>query len=404
MSASSDSDERLPESLVGRVEAEALSALRRKAPSETHLGGALRVLAGHSQRLVDVLAKVTDTMVQRGTLSRPLYTAGVRALAERGGERAVGPLKAALGRDDAGGLATLSAACFSHHPDLGDAIARVAVRRQPHLAFAAEVARLARGESNGASIGSIAPKIKESHRIDLCVELLVPLLWREAALPLGIAPALDVLRSAERHLGRWLVFGELVVRAGDDRPLREAQMRAQEGPSSARSAWTLVAWALSGASASPPAVRPTAELVARLSDRPSAERDMAFLFRLAAAGVGSTRAMLENIAKGTGKSQETSVRALPYLIRLCGRNDLKDKLRETAKNTQKEGLRGLAAAALYDAGDTAAAAELSDSLLGSRQVPTAVWGGLLGLAARGMIRGPLVTEPTFRWAQLGRSE
>jgi hypothetical protein len=404
MSASSVSEERLPESLVGRVESDALSALRRKPSCEAQIGGALRVLAQHSARLTGVLGKVTDTMVQRGTLSRPLYLAGVRVLAAHGGDRAVEPLKAALGREDAGGLATLSAACFTSHPELSDAIARVAVRRQPHLAFAAEVARLARGESNGQSITSIAPKIKESHRIALCVELLVPLLWRPAPLPLSIAPALDVLRSAERHLGRWLVFGELVVRAGDDRPLLEAQEKMQEGPSSARAAWALVAWALGGSLSTPPTVRPTAELVARLSDRPSAERDMAFLFRLAAAGVSSTRPMLENLAKGTGKSQETSVRAMPHLIRLCGRNELKDKLREIARNPQKEPLRGLAAAALYDAGEQDDAVELGTSLLGSRQVPSAVWAGLIGLATRGVTQGWVVNEPTFRSAQLGRAE
>ena len=131
---------------------------------------------------------------------------------------------------------------------------------------------------------------------------------------------------------------------------------------------------------------------------------MAFLFRLAAAGVSSTRPMLENLAKGTGKSQETSVRALPYLVRLCGRTDLKDKLREIAKNPQKEALRGLAAAALYDAGEADDAVEIGSSLVGSRQVTSAVWAGLLGLAASGVIQGPLVTEPTFRWAQLGRPE
>jgi hypothetical protein len=404
MSARGDSDERLPDSLVGRLEGEACSAMRRKPAHESHLSGALRVLAPYSGRLLDVLGGLVGAMVQRGALSRPLYAASVRALAAAGGERAVIPLQRALGREDAGGLATLSAACFTRRPELGEAIARVAVRRQPHLAFAAEVARLARGESNGEHIASIAPKIKESHRIALCVEVLVPLLWRLEALPLAIAPALDVLRSAERHLGRWLVLGELVTRAGDDRPLSEARQRAQEGPASARAAWGLVAWALAGAAAPAPNVRPTAELVARLSDRPSADRDMTFLFRLAAAGVPTARPMLDSLAKASGDRHETALRAIGYLVQLHGRTELREKLTDAAANGHKEALRGLASAALFDAGDPGSAVALAGPLVDSRVLPTAAWSALVLLAGDGLVRGPLVNEPTFRSLQLGCAE
>ncbi|MBN1607897.1 MAG: hypothetical protein JW940_14765 [Polyangiaceae bacterium] len=404
MSARGDSDERLPGSLVGRLEGEASAAIRRKPAHESHLSGALRVLAPYSRRLLDVLGTVVDTMVQRGALTRPLYTGGARALAAAGGERAVAPLQRALGREDAGGLATLSAACFTRQPELAEAIARVAVRRQPHLAFAAEVARLARGESNGEHIASIAPKIKESHRIALCVEVLVPLLWRIEALPVAIAPALDVLRSAERHLGRWLVFGELEMRAGDDRPLCEARQRAQEGPSSARAAWALVAWALAGAAAPAPSVRPTAELVARLSDRPSADRDMTFLFRLAAAGVPSARPMLDSLAKGSGDRHETALRAIACLAQTHGRTELREKLADAAANGHKEALRGLASAALFDTGDHGPAVALAEPLVDSRVLPTAAWGALVLMARDGLVRAPLVNEPAFRWIQLGCTE
>lgn len=404
MSARGDSDERLPESLVGRLEADAVSALRRKPPHEAHLGGAFRALANHSTRLADVLGRAVDAMVQRGVVARPLYACGIRALAAAGGERSVDALRRALGREDAGGLATLSAACFSRQPELGEAIARVAVRRQPHLAFAAEVARLARGESNGAHIASLAPKIKESHRIALCVELLVPLLWQPEALPVAIAPALDVLRSAERHLGRWLVFGELVMRAGDERPLREAEKRAQEGPSSARAAWALVAWALAGAAAAPPCVRPTAELVARLSDRPSADRDMTFLFRLASAGVPSARPMLDSLAKGTGERHETALRAIAYLVKSHGRTELREMLADAASNVHKEALRGLATAAMFDAGEQSAAFALAEPLVNSRALPTAVWSAWVLMARDGLVPAPLVSEPRFRWIQLGCAE
>jgi hypothetical protein len=121
------------------------------------------------------------------------------------------------------------------------------------LAFAAELARLSRRESQGSQITAIAPKIKEAHRIALCSELFVTLLTREP-LPIAVAPALAVLRDAERHLGRWLLLGELATRAGDPLPLEEAQRRAQSGPPSARAAWSLVAWALD------PAARPRARV------------------------------------------------------------------------------------------------------------------------------------------------
>jgi hypothetical protein len=401
MCACCDSDERLPDSLVVRLEGEASSAIRRKPAHESHLSGALRVLAPYSRRLLDALGTVVDAMVQRGALTRPLYTCGVRALASAGGERVVQPLQRALAREDAGGLATLSAASFTRQPELADAIARVAVRRQPHLAFAAEVARLARGESGGQHIASVAPKIKESHRIALCVEVLVPLLWRLEALPVAIAPALDVLRSAERHLGRWLVFGELVMRAGDDRPLHEARQRAHEGPSSARAAWALVAWALGGPGAPAPKVRPTAELVARLSDRPSADRDMTFLFRLAAAGVPSARPMLDSLAKGSGDRHETALRAIVHLVQTHGRTELREKLAHAGANAHKEALRGLASAALFDSGDPGSAVVLAEALADSRALPTAVWSALVLLARDGLVRAPLVSESAFRWIQLG---
>jgi hypothetical protein len=404
MSARGDSDERLPDSLVGRLEGEASSAIRRKPGHESHLSGAFRILAPYSGRLLDVLGRVVTALVQRGTLTRPLYTGGVRALAAAGGERAVVPLERALGREDAGGLATLSAACFTRQPELAEAIARVAVRRAPHLAFAAEVARLARGESNGEHIASIAPKIKESHRIALCVEVLVPLLWRLETLPVAIAPALDVLRSAERHLGRWLVFGELAMRAGDDRPLREARQRAQEGPNSARAAWALVAWALAGAATPGPSVRPTAELVARLSDRPSSDRDMAFLFRLAAAGVASARPMLDSLAKGIGDRHETALRAIAYLVQTHGKTELRAKLMDAAANGHKEALRGLASAALFDSGDQGAAVALAEPLVDSRVLPTAAWSALVLMARDGLVRAPLVSESTFRCIQCGCTE
>jgi hypothetical protein len=390
----------LGDTVVSRLEADVVSALRRKPTQEARLAGSLRALAPHSPRVRDALQKALETLVKRGTYQRPLYAAAVRALAEQGERRAVAQIKRALGSDEFGGLATLSAACSVTDSSLTDPLARIAASRHPHLAFAAEVARVARSESNGQHIASVAPKIKESHRIDLCVELFVPLLWGPA-LPVAIAPALAVLRDAERHLGRWLVLGEIATRAGDPKPLKEARDRAREGPTSARAAWTMVAWALGGDGEPAPSIRPTVELVARLSDRPSADRDTTFLFRLAAARVPGARPMLENMVKSSSLGDATAIRAALYLSRDHHRTDLEKMLVETMKSSRREALRGLAAAALYDAGKLPLSDALLAPLLSSRQLPTAGWAALLAAAQAGRLSAPLVTEPTFRRVQLG---
>src|SRR4029078_1173857 len=96
-----------------------------------------------------------------------------------------------------------------------------AAGRQSQLAFGAETARVCRRESNGAHLTSIAPMIKESHRISLCVDVFVPLARSAPALlpSVAVGPALSVLRGAERHLGRWLVLADVATKAGDPGPL-----------------------------------------------------------------------------------------------------------------------------------------------------------------------------------------
>ena len=207
-----------------------------------------------------------------------------------------------------------------------------------------------------------------------------------------------MLRDAERHLGRWLVFGEIAVRAGDTTPLVEARDRASAGPSSARAAWALVAWALEG-NAEHPSVRPTVELVSRLSDRPSADRDPSFLYRLAEARVPSARPMLESLARGPLRT-DVAVRSAMYLARDHRRDDLKNALGAIADNPRHDGLRGFAAAALYDLGEHDHPAALSLSLVQSRQIATAAWGALLRAAEAGAI-DRLVSEPNYRQVQLG---
>jgi hypothetical protein len=327
-------------------------------------------------------------------------------------------LRTALAGDEAGGPAALSSACFSRDPELSGLLAKIAASRQSHLAFGAELARVARGESNGALLAQLAPMIKESHRISMCVELFVPLV-RGTPIAVHVGPALGVLRGAERHLGRWLVLAEVAVKAGDTTPLEEARSRAVDGPASSRAAWSLVAWALSethagshGLPLPPPATRPTLELVARLSDRPSADRDTTFLFRMARAGAVSARPMLETLVRGLPPNDEPSLRAALYLARDHGRDDLREALAETATSGKREELRGMAAAALWDAsppglGEAAVkmrarVRDITDELLASRVLGNVAWAALIRSAAKGGGgQESLLAETPFRWIQWG---
>ncbi|MEI9939953.1 MAG: hypothetical protein WDO69_22255 [Pseudomonadota bacterium] len=390
----------IDEQLVARLRADLRTALRRRPAQEARLAGVLRALAPHSTSLCDGLLEAFELMVKRASFDRPLYAACVRAIGESADRRGTPSFKKALEWEESGSFATLSAASRTTDPGLSEALAKVARSRHAHLAFAGEIARIARGESGGAHVTSLAPKIKESHRIALCLELFVPLTWAKPLSPV-IAPALAVLREAERHLGRWLVLGEVAARAGDAGPLAEASTRANEGPLSSRAAWAMVVWALSFASP-PPAIRPTVELVARLSDRPSADRDTTFLFRLAREKAPAARAMLEGLAKGP-LSDESGVRAALHLIRDYDDPRPRDLLRVAATSSRREALRGLAVAALFDVGDREWAVDCAKSLVVSRNLASVAWGGLIQ-AAHAKNAPEVTTEPSVRRIQFGWSE
>lgn len=389
--------EAIDEQVVTRLTTELRAALRRRPAQEARLAGVMRALAPHSSALCSELLQAFELMVKRGSFERPLYSASVRALGESLDRRATPSLRRALESEESGGFATLSAACRTTDPGLSEALGKVARSRHAHLAFAGELARIARGESSGEHLTALAPKIKESHRIALCLELFVPLTWSKP-LPSVIAPALSVLREAERHLGRWLLLAEVAARAGDGAPLADASARANEGPLSSRAAWAMVAWALSFASP-PPAIRPTVELVARLSDRPSADRDTTFLFRLARQKAPAARAMLEGLAKGP-LSDESGVRAAMHLVRDYDDPKPRELLRVVANSSRRAALRGLALAALFDSGDRDYALEGAKSLLDSRHLTSVAWGTLLQ-AAHAKSSTEIVTEPNVRRIQFG---
>lgn len=384
--------------VVARLVAELHSALKRKPAREALLGGALAALSFHSAELRREAATALEVLVRRGSFERPLYATLARALAELGEARAARELALALEREDAGGLVTLSAAAHSEHPALAQPLAKAAVSRHAHVAFAAEVARVARGESNGAHAGAIAPMIKEAHRISLCEDVLAPWAWRRP-LGSGLVAALAALRGAERHLGRWLLLAELGVRAGDPHPPEEARREAQAAPAGTRPAWDLVGWAL-GDRSTEPETRPNLELVTRLSDRPTADKDASFLFRLAAARVPSARAMLKHLTRGP-LEHETAVRAALCLARDYADERARRQLYDAAVAPRREALRGLAAAALFDLGEQTRAVEAATALTESARLGTLAFATLVLAAASGKESGPLVTEPRVRRIQLG---
>jgi hypothetical protein len=388
--------------VVDRLREEVTASLKRKAPNEKRLAGVTRALAVHSQAARALLAEAGEYLAAKKGFDRELFLASVRGLGELGDRRAIALVKAGAEHDESA-TAALCAASWLADPSLAPVLNKAATQRSAHIAFTAELARVIRGESPGAHLRGLAPKIKESHRISLCAEVLVPIA-RIPKVPAGVQYALEVLRDAERHLGRWLVMAEVAVHGGDLKPIHEAREKSNEGPGGARAAWAYVAWALDG-SLPPPTARPTTELVARLSDRPSADRDTKFLFRLAAAGVKSTKQLLETFARDLPKGEDDdAVRAAGYLLRDHGREDLVAPLVEIARNAPREELRGLATAVLWDAGKRDLARDLARAAVANTgALFQAVWGCLVLLADAGRIPSgpPIAHEPAVRWLQAG---
>jgi hypothetical protein len=388
----------LGEGVVARLVAELRAALKRKPTREALLGGAVGSLLAHSPELRREVIATFEVLVRRRSFERPLYCVIARALAEARDARAAPLLARALEAEDGGGFATLGAAGFSDHPALAEPLVALSVNRHAHVAFAAEVARVARGESNGAHGTAIAPMIKEAHRITLCEEVLVAWAWRRG-LPPGLTTALSALRGAERHLGRWLLLAELGARAGDPSALADAKREAATGSAGTRPAWALVSWALDAPGAEP-AVRPTLELVTRLSDRPTADKDASFLYRLSSAQVASVRPLLRHLTRGP-LDGETGVRAALHLARDFEDARARTQLIDAVSGPRHEGLRGFAAAALYDLGEHAVALRAARELADSKHLATLTFASLVLAGASGKEQGPLLTEPRVRRIQLG---
>jgi hypothetical protein len=385
--------------------------LSRPTADASRLAGALRVAASVHPPVRLLLADAARNLAQAGRCASAIHGGALRALVDSQDKRATSALKAALAADDCGGLATFSAAGFSRDPALAAPLAKAASSSKAMVAFGAEFARFVRRESSGERLAGLAPRIKESHRIALCVELFVPYVRgraeakeRVVTSSEGFSAALKVLRDAERHLGRWLVLAEVATQSGDLSPLAEARHHSEAGADSAQSAWKLVAWALEGR-AEPPSARPTVELVARLSDRPSADRDTTFLFRMARAKVASAKPMLEGLMRAPSSTRQVeaaldvSVRAAHCLALHYARPDVAPWMAELG-STRSDSRAGLVAAALADLGDGDRARAFAEAARSSDDPSALVWAALVEdkLAGR---RRELVTEESFRRLQWG---
>jgi hypothetical protein len=122
------------------------------------------------------------------------------------------------------------------------------------------------------------------------------------------------------------------------------------------------------------------------------------------------KAMLEATAKQLPIADENGVRAALYLARDHGRDDLQEALAVCATTAKREELRGLAAAALWDAGGRDRAREIADDLVVSKVIGNVAWGARIRAAAKlnGSANGagahdaePIVGETAFRWVQWG---
>jgi hypothetical protein len=143
------------------------------------------------------------------------------------------------------------------------------------------------------------------------------------------------------------------------------------------------------------------EIVARLSDRPSAERDLSFLFRMAHANALTARTMLESLCKAQHLGSESAVRAAGYLLRQdTDRLDLQRRLLDVVRSTKREELRGLALAVLH-AARPEAAMDVAPDFVRSRQLQNAVFSTLVRLEQKGRPVADLLSEPVYRRGQLG---
>jgi hypothetical protein len=160
-----------------------------------------------------------------------------------------------------------------------------------------------------------------------------------------------------------------------------------------------------------PSKRPSTELLARMSDRPSTEQDLSFLFRLAQARAPAARPILEAMATprlvdGAPRAtlrDEVAVRAARSLGRDYASADVGRLLADVVEGPREE-LRGLAAAALWDLGARVEALGAAEALAEASSLTSQAWSALVRAAALDPAAPAVLTEPSFRRLHWGSVE
>lgn len=381
-----------------RVQADVAATMRRKAASEPRLTGLLRLLAPHSAEVRRIAASALEHFSTLGGFERAIF----RGLTlEAPASHPVEATRVALAalRAPEPPLCAFVASAQSADMRLAEPLQRISSSGTALYAFAAETARACRGEAGGERLLALAARLKESARFELVEQLLYPLQFLPR-LPFALAPALGVLRSLERDLGRWLMLARVSMLASDGRPLVEARERSTSGVVSARAGWGWVAWALGAERALPTKVG--MDLLLRLSDRPKVERDPSFLFWAGERGIETVAAPLRDVARGTGLPRQ--VRAHHVLARgFADKAAARTLFAQASRGTEE--LKGLALAAAWDVTTEASEREHLRDLAGkhatSRNLATVGWAALVRLACDHGLAGPLVTERRIRWLHEG---
>lgn len=380
--------------------------LKRKVAQEAAVGGAMRALWNESVSLRRSGREAFATLLRRRSFERPLFGALVRAIGEDTRSRSIALLREALADEEAAAAGALAAAFTSADPALDEALAHHARSSRVLVAFTAECARVFRGATSGARLMSLAPRIKEEYRLLLARDVFVPLARRRVVGNAEIGSGLFVLAQAERHLGRWLALAELATASGAPMFRAHAHELATKGPDSSRGAWSLVRWALDSrldAAAPLPTVRLSSEILARLSDRPSAERDATFLFRVGAVRERAhVHAAALKLAQQRG-DDSSKIRAL-CMLAAEGHGESRAQLCALAEGEGSSDARGLATAALWDAGETDLARDLASSLVVAKELAPVVWGALIRLEATQATPRALLDESRVRWVERGECE
>lgn len=367
--------------------------MARRGEREVVAASVVRHLAGVSTSVRRLLAEAAGELSSRGSFDRPVMHAALYASNLLGASGEMITL-AALASENAPWSAFV-AASQSSATAVCQAVSRLSARTQGHLGFGAAFVRSLTGDdAAGKRATELAVMLKEAHRVRWIDEFAMPVLARNVLPSRSVARTLEALRGVERHLGRWLRLGELELACGGE-SVADGCRRGREASSvPSRHVWSWIEWLLSrGACRASAPPRLSRDVINKLSDRPSASRDLSFLHRVGDLGVAPAADPLAIVGR-SGKSPD-AVRALLTLVTRYGRTDRIERLRTIAARGT-DAARGVAAAALWDLGDRNAALELVDELVISKSLANVGWGALIRVAHLTGDGHPIVSETAVR--------